>query len=135
MVSRVFDITDAELALLKVLWIRKSETLRELTNTVYRSVTHGRIATVKTLLDRLEAKNFVTHDRSVRPHRFEAAVDRDAVIKCQLQLTAKKLCNMELEPILMVLIKQVGSVDRKMAMTLLAELDCVSKRSSRKRRG
>ena len=62
------DITDAELAVLQVLWDEGRRTIRELTDTLYPSGTGVHYATVQKLLERLEAKKFVKRDRSAWPH-------------------------------------------------------------------
>src|SRR5262249_10192887 len=50
------DVTDAELAVLQVLWDRGPATIRELTPLLYPDVTDASYATVQKLLERLEAK-------------------------------------------------------------------------------
>ena len=49
------DVTEAELALLRVLWDRGPSTIRQLTEVVYGPGDASSYATVQKLLDRLEA--------------------------------------------------------------------------------
>ena len=58
------DVTDAELALLQVLWESGGLTIRDLTDAVYPEGGESDYATVKKLLARLESKGFVHRDRS-----------------------------------------------------------------------
>lgn len=119
------DITDAELAVLQVLWDKGRETIRELTDTLYPSGTGVHYATVQKLLERLEGKKFVKRDRSAWPHRFESVVGRDDLIGRRLQLTADKLCEGALAPLLTNLVRatRLSSEERQSLRTLLDELD------------
>src|SRR6516225_5538370 len=86
------DVTDAELAVLQVLWGQGSATIRHLTDTLYPSGTDAHYATVQKLLERLAAKGHVTRDRSQHAHRFDAATDRDTLVGHRLRVMAEKLC-------------------------------------------
>ncbi|MBS0264983.1 MAG: BlaI/MecI/CopY family transcriptional regulator [Planctomycetes bacterium] len=126
------DITDAELAVLQVLWDRGRETIRELTNSLYPSGTGVHYATVQKLLERLEAKKFVKRDRGAWPHQFEPLIGRDDLITRRLQLTADKLCDGALAPLLTSLVKatQLSSEERQSLRALLDELDREPKQPS-----
>ncbi len=119
------DITDAELAVLQTLWEQDRETIRELTDKLYPSGTGVHYATVQKLLERLEAKKFVKRDRSAWPHRFEPMINRDDLIGRRLQLTADKLCDGALSPLLTNLVRatQLSPEERQSLRTLLDELD------------
>jgi predicted transcriptional regulator len=123
------DITDAELAVLQVLWDRGRETIRELTDVLYPSGTGVHYATVQKLLERLEAKKFVKRDRTAWPHRFEATQGRDDLISRRLQLTADKLCEGALAPLLTNLVRatRLSSEERQSLRSLLDDLDRESK--------
>ncbi len=99
------DITDAELSVLQLLWERGRETIRRLTDTLYPNGTGVHYATVQKLLERLELKTYVLRDRSVWPHVFEALVGRDDLITRRLQMTADKLCEGSLAPLLTSLVR------------------------------
>ena len=64
------DVTDAELAVLQVLWDDGPATIRQLTDVLYPGGGTAQYATVQKLLDRLEAKGFVHRDRSAAAHTF-----------------------------------------------------------------
>ena len=123
------DITDAELSVLQVLWEKGRETIRELTDVLYPSGTGVHYATVQKLLERLESKKFVRRDRSAWPHQFEALVGRDDLISRRLQLTADKLCEGALAPLLTNLVRgtRLSSSERQSLRTLLDDLERESK--------
>ena len=119
------DITDAELAVMQVLWDLKTTTVREIVERLYAESTASLNATVQKLLDRLEAKKFVNRNRKVWPYEFSAAVERDVVIMRQLQTTADRLCEGEIQPLLTSLVKarRLSAEERKSLRGLLDELD------------
>ncbi len=119
------DVTDAELAVLQVLWESQTATVRELTERLYPEGTTALNATVQKLLERLEAKKCVKRNRKTWPHQFSAAIAREILIARQLQTTADKLCQGEIHPLLTTLVKASGltTEDRKSLRGLLDELD------------
>lgn len=119
------DVTDAELAVLGVLWNEGTVTVREITNQLYADSMSSQHATVQKLLDRLKAKGFVERDRSVWPHVFAASVPREELIGRRLRTTAEKLCGGSLSPLLTHLIKDTGlsQNERKSLRDLLDQLD------------
>jgi len=123
------DITDAELNVLQVLWDQGTATVRELTEKLYRECTLSLTATVQKLLERLEGKKCVKRDRKTWPHQFSAILKRDELIARQLQTTANKLCEGELNPLLTCLVKAKGlsAEDRQSLRGLLDQLDLDAK--------
>ena len=119
------EVTDAELSILQVLWELQTATVRELTERLYLQGTAALTATVQKLLERLEAKNYVKRSRKTWPHQFSAAVERHVLIARQLQSTADKLCQGEIQPLLTSLVKARGltAKDRQSLRGLLDELD------------
>src|SRR5260370_470264 len=79
------DITEAELAVLQVLWDDGAATIRQLTDVLRPGGGSGQYATVQKLLDRLEFKGYVRRDRTGTAHTFSAAVARDEVIARRLR--------------------------------------------------
>jgi BlaI family penicillinase repressor len=97
------DVTDAELAVLEVLWDAGPVTIRHLTDALYPGGSTAHYATVQKLLERLEAKKYVRRERQSAAHvahRFEATVDRDGLIGRLLEQMADKLCGGSLTPLL-----------------------------------
>ncbi len=99
------DVTDAELAVLQVLWDHGPATVRLLTDTLYPEGTAAQYATVQKLLERLEGKGCVVRDRRPWPHVFQATIDRDELIGRQLRAVAEKLCGGSLAPLLTHLLR------------------------------
>lgn len=99
------DVTDAELAILQVLWEKKRATVRDLVGRLYPAGTTSDLATVQKLLKRLESKDCVVRDRSGWPHVFEPGIERDELIVRRLQNTADALCGGSLSPLLTNLVK------------------------------
>lgn len=119
------DVTDAELAILEQLWEHGPATIRELTDRLYPRGGRAHYATVQTLLERLEAKEFVRRDRAAAAHTFRAAVGREELIGRRLQATAEKLCGGSFTPLLMHLVRarKLSSRERKELRALIDDLD------------
>ena len=120
------DITDAELAVLNLLWTRGRSTVRQLTDVLYPNGTGAHYATVQKLLERLEIKKFVKRDRKPWPHQFESRIDREELIGRKLQTTADKLCGGSLVPLMTHLVKsQLTAEDRRSLRGLLDDLEAM----------
>ena len=76
MAKRAAHVTEAELAVLDVLWDRGPTSAREITERLYPRGQPADVATVQKLLQRLEEKRFVCRDRRERVHQFSAAMAR-----------------------------------------------------------
>ena len=128
------DVTDAELAILQVLWDRGQATVRELTEQLYSQYTSSQHATVQKLLERLEGKSCVRRNRSVWPHMFEPAIERGDLIDRKLQQTADRLCDGSIQPLLTHLVKggRLSAQDRRSLRTLLDELDKQGRKPGKK---
>ncbi len=98
------DITDAELAILRLLWRRGPSTIRELTDRLYPDGGHSHYATVQSLLDRLESKACVSRSKQGRVNVFTASVSRGELIARRLRATADALCDGSLAPVLTQLV-------------------------------
>lgn len=100
-------VADAELAVLEVLWAGSPLTIRQITDALYPGGGTSAYATVQKLLERLEAKQCVTRQRSSPAHQFAPAVERDDLIGEQLEQVAEKLCDGSLTPLLLHLTTSV----------------------------
>ena len=125
MARRAQDVTNAELAVLEVLWDEGTITVRRITDRLYPNSTCSQHATVQKLLDRLKAKEFVDRDRLVWPHLFKATVTRDELIGRRLGKTVEKLCNGSLQPLLSQLFREskLNKTERDSLRKLLDQLD------------
>ena len=117
------SVTDAELAILEMLWKQGAMTIAELTTALYGQRTTSRYATVQKLLERLEAKQCVVRDRSTYAHRFAATIERADLINHRLQDVAEKLCEGSLTPLLLHLVgrTRLSPQDRKRLHKLIDE--------------
>jgi predicted transcriptional regulator len=93
--------TDAELAILKLLWESGPLTARDIREELYPSGTPSDHATVQKLLQRLEQKKFVVRDRSEFAHSFTATVTRAELAGDQLEALAAKLTDGSMVPFIL----------------------------------
>jgi predicted transcriptional regulator len=119
------DVTDAELALLQVLWDQGPSTIRQLVERVYGQEGTSVYATVQKLLERLEAKECVVRNRSEPVHVFAPAIGRDELIGRRLRAVADALCGGSLTPLLTQLVQggELTAQDREELRTLIDRLD------------
>lgn len=110
-------VTDAELAVLELLWTESPRTARQLTERLYPPGSPSDVATVQKLLQRLEAKRLVSRDRAQRVHAFEAAVSRETYAGSRLADLAERLSDGSLAPLLLHLVNS-----RRLTAQELAEL-------------
>ena len=105
MASKKFHVTDAELAVLEVLWKTGRATTREIADALHPDGSVAQYYTVQKLLERLEGRKCVARNRSERVHVFSAAVDRDTLIQERLRDLSDSLCDGSLLPMLSGLIR------------------------------
>ena len=119
------EITDTELSLLTELWQRPSATVQELTEALYGNTAPALLATVRKLLDRLEAEGCVARDRTRWPHHYRAVLKRDELVGKRLQAAADELFDGDLVPLLTHLVRsqKLTPEDRENLRKLLDELD------------
>jgi predicted transcriptional regulator len=119
------EITETELSLLTELWQRPSATVQELTEALYGNTAPALLATVRKLLDRLEAKGCVTRDRNQWPYHYSAAVKREDLAGNRLQAAADELFDGELAPLLTHLVRsrKLTAKDRENLRKVFDELD------------
>jgi predicted transcriptional regulator len=126
------DVTDAELAVLQVLWEQGPATIRQIADVLYPGGTDVHYATVQKLLERLQNKEHVARDRSGHAHRFTARTDRDTLVGDRLRAMAEKLCGGMMAPLLTHLVRAeaLSARERQELRALIDELD--RKNASRK---
>jgi predicted transcriptional regulator len=101
------EITAAELSVMEVLWSRENgETIREIVLAVYGRHEHSLHGGVKSFLDRLIEKGYVTADKTTFAHRFFAAVTRQEFVGGQLRRMAESHFSGSLVPMLLSLVEQ-----------------------------
>jgi predicted transcriptional regulator len=111
------DVTDAELAVLQVLWDQGTATRRQITDVLYPGRDPAHYTTVQKLLERLEKKQLVSADRSEPVVTFRSLVERDELISRRLLDVAEQLCGGSLTPLLINLVRS-----RSLSAAELAEL-------------
>ena len=103
------DVTEAELAVLHVLWQEGPATRRRLSEALYPKGGVARYTTVQKLLERLQAKGYVRQvvAQAVgrEPIAFEAIVSRDELISRRLRTMAEQLCDGSLTPLFASLVR------------------------------
>ena len=98
------DVTDAELAVMEVLWTSPA-TVRDIREKLYPRGGAAHHSTVQKLLERLEAKRFVRRDAEQLAHRFTASVERDQLIARRLRAMADELCGGSMATLLTGLVR------------------------------
>jgi predicted transcriptional regulator len=107
------------------LWQRPSATVQELTEALYGNTAPALLATVRKLLDRLEAEKCVARDRTKWPHHYRAILKREDLVGKRLQEAADELFDGDLAPLLTHLVRseKLTPEDRENLRKLLDELD------------
>lgn len=131
MASPPRDITDAELAVMRILWESNGCTVRQILDRLYPGGGASAHATVQKLLERLERKGCVSRDRSESVQQFQASVGRDEIVDRRLRAVADQLCDGSLAALLSHLVApgRVPAKDRKVLRDFLARLDQESRES------
>jgi predicted transcriptional regulator len=106
MVKKPAAVTDAELAVLKVLWEQGPLTARAITAAVYPDGAESEFAAVHSFLQRLERKSFVTRDRNSFVHVFSPTVSQAEVLGQELNTLVERLGSDSIAPLIMQLIQQ-----------------------------
>jgi BlaI family transcriptional regulator, penicillinase repressor len=107
MVRKSAPVTETELAILEVLWDKQPCTVRDIVEALYPERSRALHATVKSLLERLEAKGFIACDKAGFAHRFSARVSRDDYVRQQLEKLAESHFGGALAPLLLTLVPKM----------------------------
>lgn len=100
------SVTDAELAVLKILWKRGPLTAKAITAELYPDGAESEFASVHSFLQRLERKGLVVRDRSSFVHSFSATVSAADVASQELATLAERLGEESIAPLIMQLVQQ-----------------------------
>jgi BlaI family penicillinase repressor len=98
--------TDAELAVLKVLWAGGPLTAKAITEVVYPDGAESEFAAVHSFLKRLERKGLVARDISSFVHMFSTTVTQADVLGRELNTLVERLGGDSIVPLIMQLIDQ-----------------------------
>jgi predicted transcriptional regulator len=118
------DVTEAELAVLRVLWDDGPRPVRGIADELGARRSPAQVATVLKLLERLEEKGWVARDRSGPVQLFRATADRDDLIGRRLRGIAEELCEGSMTPLLSHLVQSdhLSAADRKALRDLIDRL-------------
>lgn len=106
MVKKPVGVTDAELAVLKVLWARGPLAAKAITDAIYSDGAESEFAAVHSFLQRLERKELVARDRSSFVHIFSPAVSPADVLGQELETLVSRLGSDSVAPLIIKLIDQ-----------------------------
>ena len=128
------DVTDAELAVLQVLWDHGASTIREVADVVYPDNSARQYSTVKRLLARLQSKGYVKRDEGESLIRFVATLQRNDLVGRRLEALAESLCEGSISPLLLQLAQRENLTkrQRQTLLDLINELEGKSKRKKGK---
>lgn len=106
------NATEAELAVLKVIWERGPSLVRDIAECIYGEHSQAKHTTVKTLLERLIAKGLVDRDTSQFAHQFKALLTQQEYVAMEIQKLADSHFSGALAPMVMTLF-QHGKIEPK----------------------
>lgn len=117
-------VTEGELSILEVIWSQGTPSSREIADAIYEAVNDSKLASTQKLLERLEAKGYVSRDRSDRAHRFLARVSREEYLRSRLQALADRHCEGAFAPLVTTLLrsKNITRKNRDQLRQLIDEL-------------
>jgi predicted transcriptional regulator len=133
MTKKPQDVTEAEFAVLSLLWEQGPSTTRQLAESLYPQKKQA-APTVLKLLERLEAKGCALRDDKGPLLKFSASIAREDLIEHRLNAVAEELCDGSRTPLLMHLVdpERLSPAEIQMLRQLVNELD--QNASQKKRR-
>jgi predicted transcriptional regulator len=108
MTKKLDQITDGELAILRVLWERGEATSREITALIHVEVTDPKMSSIQKLIERLESKGCVRRDRTERAHRFHALVTQEEFLRSRVQALSEQVCDGSFVGVMTTLLRSKG---------------------------
>ncbi len=123
-------ISETELAVLKVLWEIGTATVRDLLQPLSQQGRNWAYTTLQTLLNRLQAKGYVSCDKTGPAHIYRSAVSRDELLQQRLHTLADELCEGTASPLVLALVEggRFTSEEIEQFRKLLDQLDETSHR-------
>ena len=117
-------LTNAEMAVMELLWNSEHLTARQIREQLYRSSKKSQHGTVQRLLQSLEEKGFVDRDKSLGIQLFSANIGREAYGGLMLESLANSLTGGSIAPLLTHLLdeKKLGRAEIKRLRKLLEEV-------------
>jgi BlaI family penicillinase repressor len=128
MAKRQYDLGDAELGVLKVLWDEGPATVREVLKHLRDRGRQVAYTTVQTLLTRLEHKRYVASNKSELAFVYRSRVSRDRVTRSRLQTLLAQMYDGAAGPLVLQLIRNERLTPEELGelQNLIDELDTKS---------
>lgn len=105
MARRIADISEAEMEVLKAVWDGGPGTVRDVDARLRPQKRRWAYTTIQTLLNRLEAKGYITSEKSAPAHVFRATVSRERFLRRRLRDLTNELCDGTATPLVMALVR------------------------------
>ena len=105
MSAKQYDLGDAELEILKILWDRGSMTVREVLSQLHDAGRRVAYTTAQTLLTRLEQKGYVRSNKSDFAFVYRAKVTRNRVTQSRLKTLMSQLYDGAAGPLVLQLVR------------------------------
>lgn len=133
MAKRQYELGDAELEVLKVLWEHGPAPVRDVMTHLHEQGRRVAYTTVQTLLTRLEQKRYVTSDKSEFAFVYRAKLTRDRVTRSRLRTLVTQLYDGAAGPLVLQLVRsqQLTSGEIDELHKLIDRLDSDNKRRRR----
>jgi len=116
------SLTNAELAVMDLLWETDRLTARQIREQLYSHAAKAQHGTVQRLLKSLEDKGYVERDRTLSIHFFSAVISREGYAGMQFELLADKLTAGSFAPLITHLIEK-KRISREEIDRIRARLD------------
>jgi BlaI family transcriptional regulator, penicillinase repressor len=123
--KREYELGEAELAVLRVLWDHGPQTVREVMERLHDRGRKVAYTTVLTFLTRLGQKGFVTSDKAELAYVYRPKVSRDSVVKSRVRSLLEQLYDGAAGPMVLQLIEHERFSPEEIAQLrkLIKELD------------
>ncbi len=132
MAIRQYDLGDAELGVMRVLWDEGTCTVRDVLDQLHASGRNVAYTTVQTLLTRLEQKQFVTSNKTDLAFVYRAKLTRARLTQSKLKSLVSQLYDGAAGPLVLQLVRneslKPAEIDE--LHRLIDELDERTKRTS-----
>ncbi len=123
--KRDYDLGEAELEVLRVLWDSGAQTVREVMTRLHERGRRVAYTTVLTFLTRLEQKGFVSSDKKDQAYIYRAKVSRQSVTRSRVRSLLDQLYDGAAAPMVLQLIEneRFSTQEISQLRKLIDELD------------
>ena len=130
-------VSETEMEVLRVLWANGPGTVREIDRVLKQQGRSWAYTTVLTLLQRLEAKGYVSRETEGVAHVFHAAVTREELLRSRLRKLADQLTDGAATPLVQALVDghRFTREEIEHFRQLLDEIEAKKKKKKKKKKG